>query len=59
MSRQFLFRARDVGKAKSLTAAAVAPEVNPAFNVEAREVMAKAETDDQLNHEFWDGLDLR
>ena len=59
MSRQFLFRARDVGKAKSLTAAAVAREMNPAFNVEAREVMAKAETDDQLNHEFWDGLDLR
>ena len=38
LSRQFLFRARHVGKPKSTTAAMVAKEMNPAFNVEALEM---------------------
>jgi len=58
LSRQFLFRARHVGKAKSVTAAMVAKEMNPSFNVEALEVMVKPETEDQFDDEFWDGLDL-
>jgi len=58
LSRQFLFRARHVGKAKSVTAAMVAREMNPAFNVEALEVMVKPETEDKFDDEFWDGLDL-
>jgi len=58
LSRQFLFRAKHVGKPKSTTAAAVAKEMNPAFNVEALEMKVWPETEDKFDDHFWDNLDL-
>jgi len=58
LSRQFLFRARHVGKPKSTTAAKVAQEMNPSFNVEALEMKVWSETEDHFDDHFWDNLDL-
>ena len=58
LSRQFLFRARHVGKPKSITAAAAAKEMNPSFNVEALEMKVWPQTEDKFNDKFWDNLDI-
>merc|ERR1719242_2969764 len=58
LSRQCLFRARHVGKPKSTTAAMVAKEMNPSFNVEALEMKVWPETEDKFDDVFWDNLDL-
>lgn len=58
LSRQFLFRAKHVGKPKSSTAAQAAKEMNPSFNVEALEMKVWPETEDKFDDQFWDNLDL-
>ena len=58
LSRQFLFRAKHVGKQKSTTAANSAKEMNPAFNVEPLEMKVWPETENFFDDDFWDNLDL-
>ena len=58
LSRQFLFRTGDVGKAKSTVAVAAARSMNPAFNAEGMVARVSPETEDTFNYNFWDGLDL-
>jgi ubiquitin-activating enzyme E1 len=49
LNRQFLFKKADFGKAKSITAAASAKRLNPAFNVQAHEINVETETEDIFN----------
>ena len=58
LSRQFLFRTGDVGKAKSTVAVAAARAMNPAFNAEGMVARVSPETESTFNCAFWDGLDL-
>lgn len=57
LSRQFLFRPRDVGKAKSTVAAAAVKAINPRLVVEARETRVGADTEDVFDEALWRSLD--
>ncbi|KAA0160933.1 hypothetical protein FNF31_04005 [Cafeteria roenbergensis] len=58
LNRQFLFRPEDVGKAKSVCAAAAAKAMNPDLKVEALEVPVGPDTESTFDDAFWSGLDL-
>jgi ubiquitin-activating enzyme E1 len=53
LSRQFLFRADDINKPKSVTAAAAAIEMNPACKIKALTLAVGHETEGEFNDDFW------
>ena len=57
LNRQFLFRPRDVKKAKSVCAAAAAKVMNPNLNVQAQENRVGTETENVYNDAFFANLD--
>ena len=57
LSRQFLFRASDIGKAKSTCAMEAARAMNPSFAGIAYETRVGPDTESVFNDEFWEGLD--
>ncbi|CAM9454499.1 unnamed protein product, partial [Phaeothamnion confervicola] len=56
LSRQFLFREKDIGQAKSKTAAAKAAGMNPAMKVIAYENKCAPDTESFFNDEFYESL---
>jgi len=56
LNRQFLFRQVNVGKAKSLTAAAAAKVMNPQMNVSAMEIRVGPDTEETFDDAFWDSV---
>lgn len=58
LNRQFLFRPKDVGSAKSTTACAAATAMNPDFKTRSSLVPVGTDTEDTWNDAFWEGLDL-
>ncbi len=58
LSRQFLFRAGDVGSSKSTTGARVVKGWNPALNVEGIEKFVGPSTEEYFDDGFWTNLDL-
>lgn len=58
LSRQFLFRATDIGRAKSITAAKAAREMNPQMNTVAYELKVSRETEDVFHDDFFESLDF-
>lgn len=57
LNRQFLFREKDIGKAKSITAANAIKSMNPEVNIEAHLNKVGPETEDYYNLKFFNGLD--
>lgn len=53
LSRQFLFREKDIGKMKADVAAASVKLMNPELNINARCLRVGEETEDILNSDFW------
>lgn len=53
LSRQFLFREKDIGKMKADVAAASVKLMNPELNIKAHCLRVGEETEDVLNSEFW------
>ncbi len=58
LNRQFLFRDKNIGQAKSTTACAAAVAMNPHLNVQAFSVPVGAETENVFDAKFWKGIDL-
>uniref|UniRef100_A0A7S0Y9F7 Ubiquitin-activating enzyme E1 C-terminal domain-containing protein n=1 Tax=Polytomella parva TaxID=51329 RepID=A0A7S0Y9F7_9CHLO len=58
LSRQFLFRDKDIGGAKSEIAAAAAAKLNPHLRVQALQNRVGLETENLFNHPFWDNLTI-
>lgn len=60
LNRQFLFRPKDVGRAKSVAAAEAACAMNPALAASLRtlELKVAAETAETFSPEFWSALDF-
>jgi len=58
LSRQFLFRQKDIGKPKSQTAANVATKINPQFKVKAMQEFVASSTEHIFTEDFWDNLDI-
>lgn len=56
LSRQFLFRDADIGKAKSTAAATAIARMNPSVKVTAHEVRVGPETENVFNDAFWESL---
>lgn len=56
LSRQFLFRDKDIKQPKSSSAARAVKEMNPNFRVKAYETRVGADTENVFNDEFWDDL---
>lgn len=56
LSRQFLFRNSDIGKAKSSAAAAALVKMNPSVKVSVHEIRVGPETENVFNDDFWDSL---
>lgn len=56
LNRQFLFRPKDVGSAKSEAAAAAARHMNPALVVTPLTKKVGAESEDYFDDEFWENL---
>jgi hypothetical protein len=57
LSRQFLFRAAHIGRAKSSTAAAAAAGLNADFRAQAFETRVGPDSECLFNDAFWDSLD--
>ncbi|KAK9849259.1 hypothetical protein WJX84_002174, partial [Apatococcus fuscideae] len=57
LSRQFLFRNRDIGSAKSAVAAKAARAMNPSINLTALQNRVSPDTEDVFDDKFWEGLD--
>ena len=57
LSRQFLFRAADIGAAKSTTAVAAARAMNPSLRATAYETRVGPDTESVFSDGFWEGLD--
>ena len=58
LNRQFLFRQKHVGSAKSESASFVAKGMNPALNIDADQLFVAPSTENVYNDEFWSGLDF-
>lgn len=58
LNRQFLFRPKDVGKPKSITAAQAISVINPTVRVDARCDRVGPETESTFNDDFFDKLDF-
>lgn len=58
LSRQFLFRNHDVGKAKSLSAVRAAGAMNPSLRAVALQDRVAPETEEVFNSSFWLSLDV-
>jgi ubiquitin-activating enzyme E1 len=58
LSRQFLFRNKDINSPKSTTAARAAAMMNPAFNVISYENKVAPDTEYLFNDDFFDRLDF-
>jgi ubiquitin-activating enzyme E1 len=58
LSRQFLFRQRDIGRSKSEVAGQAAQGMNPQFNIASLQNRVCPETEDVFNDSFWEGLDV-
>ena len=58
LSRQFLFRKKDVGQPKSIIAAKTVQEMNPSFNAEGKESKVCKETEDVFNEDFWNNQNI-
>ena len=56
LNRQFLFRPKDVGSAKSTTAGKAAMAMNPGMNVKAYEDKVAPETEGTFGDEFFNSL---
>lgn len=56
LSRQFLFRDTDIGKPKSIAAAAAVSRMNPAMKVTAHETRVGPDTEATFNDDFWESL---
>jgi len=57
LSRQFLFRAADIGQAKSGVSCRAAAAMNPAFAARPYELRVCGETEEVFNDDFYEGLD--
>ena len=58
LSRQFLFREKDVKQPKSNVAAKAASEMNPDFNIRPYVMRVGSDTENHFNEAFWDSLDV-
>ena len=58
LSRQFLFRKKDVGKPKSSIAIKSVQAMNPYFKGEAKTIKVCNETEDIFNEEFWNAQNM-
>uniref|UniRef100_A0A2P2MDV3 E1 ubiquitin-activating enzyme n=1 Tax=Rhizophora mucronata TaxID=61149 RepID=A0A2P2MDV3_RHIMU len=56
LSRQFLFRDRNIGQAKSTVAASAAASINPHLNVVAWQNRVGPETENLFDDSFWENL---
>ena len=57
LSRQFLFRQKDVGSSKAVTASNSVKLMNPKFNVVGLQKKVCEETEDYFDEDFWNKLD--
>ena len=57
LSRQFLFRQKDVGSSKAVTASNSVKLMNPKFNVVGLQKKVCKETEDYFDEDFWNKLD--
>ena len=58
LSRQFLFKKKDVGKSKAKVAINTVKEMNPEFNGEGLELKVCKETENIFNEDFWEKQDF-
>ena len=58
LTRQFLFKKKDVGKSKALVAIESAKEMNPEFNGEGLQLKVGPETEIIFNEDFWEKQDF-
>ena len=58
LSRQFLFRNKDIGSPKSTTAAAAMGNMNPSMRTVAFETKVAPETESHFNDDFFESLDI-
>ena len=58
LSRQFLFRKKDIGKSKSLVAIKSIKEMNPEFNGDGLQLKICSETENIFNDDFWTKQDF-
>jgi ubiquitin-activating enzyme E1 len=58
LSRQFLFRDKDVGHSKSVSGARVVKSWNPKLNIVALEKRVGTDSEDYFDDHFWESLDV-
>ncbi|KEH27996.1 ubiquitin activating enzyme E1 [Medicago truncatula] len=58
LRRQFLFRDRNIGWAKSTVAASAAASINPELNIEALQNHVCSKTENVFHDTFWDNLSI-
>lgn len=57
LSRQFLFRPKDIGHMKAKCATAAAKVMNPKLKIQTDAIRVGKETENVYNEAFWEGLD--
>ena len=58
LSRQFLFRAWNIGQVKSTVASTAATAINPTFRASALQNRVSPTTENVFDDAFWEGLDI-